>query len=80
MSSLYDDLVEKIRQDPRLTKRSGARADLTLTMFNAHESVRDLWVAAETEIASARSEGRDPSPELIAAVEELRPIFGPRGA
>lgn len=78
MNSLYEDLTEKLRKDPRLSKRGGARYDLSLLLFNARESVRELWDAAESELAAARSEARRPSESLEAAVEKLRPIFGER--
>lgn len=78
MSSLYDDLSEKLGKDPRLTKRGGARYDLGLLLFNARDSLRELWEAAEIEVTEAKSEGHHPSGRLEAAVEKLRPIFGER--
>ena len=76
MSSLYDDLCEKLRKDPRLTKRGGARFDLSLLLFNARDSLRELWEAADSEVTKTRSEGRHPSERLETAVEKLRLIFG----
>lgn len=74
MPSLYDDLSGKLQKDPGLTKRGGARYDLGLLLFNARDSLRELWKAADSEVTNARSEG-----ELLeAAVEKLRPIFGER--
>ena len=78
MSSLYDDLSEKLKKDPRLTKRGGARYDLGLLLFNARDSLRELWDAADIQVTEAKSEGRYPSERLEAAVEKLRPIFGER--
>jgi len=78
MSSLYDELCEKLKKDPRLTKRGGARYDLGLLLFNARDSLRELWDAAAIEVAEAGSEGHHPSELLEAAVEKLRPIFGER--
>ena len=78
MSSLYDDLSEKLRKDSRLTKRGGARVDLGLLLFNARDSLRELWVAAESEVTQSKSEGRAPSNSLAYAIEKLRPIFGER--
>jgi len=76
MPSLYDQLCEKLARDPRLTKRGGPRYDLSLLLFNARESVRQLWDAAEAELVEAERAGR-PLPEALArAVDELRPIFG----
>lgn len=77
MNSLYDDLSEKLKKDPRLTKKGGARFDLS-RLFNARDSLRELWEAADREVTKARSEGHHPSERLEAAVEKLRPIFGER--
>ncbi len=79
MNSLYDELAEKLKKDPRLTKPSVARFDLGLLLFNSGDALRELWVAADGELAAARQEGRPPSARLEAAVEKLRPIFGERG-
>lgn len=79
MNSLYDELTEKLKRDPRLTKPSVARFDLGLLLFNAGDALRELWAAAEAELVAARQEGRAPSARLEAAVEKLRPIFGERG-
>lgn len=77
VKSLFDDLSEKLRQDSSLTKRSGPRVDLGILMFNARDSVRDLWDAADrygrTGDAATLEELRD-------AVEQLRPLFGERDA
>jgi hypothetical protein len=78
MSSLYGELREKLDKDPRLTKRGGARADLGLLLFNAKDSLRELWAAADLEITAAKSRGEQPSERLNAAVDELRPLFGER--
>lgn len=78
MKSLYDELADKLKQEPRVTKPSMARVDLGLLLFNAGDALRELWGAAEVELATARQEGRTPSPRLEAAVEKLRPIFGVR--
>lgn len=76
MTSLYDDLYGKLKKDPRLTKKGGARFDLSLLLFNARDSLRELWEAADIEVTKARSEGHHPSERLEAAVEKLCPIFG----
>jgi len=80
MESLYDELAEKLAEDPRLARRGGPRFDLSLLLFNAGDSIRDLWVAAEAEIATARRQDRRPPEALEAAVERLRPLFGEREA
>ena len=77
-NSLFDELADKIRKDPRLRKGSLARADLGLLLFNARDGLRDLWLAAEAELVIAVQEGRPASAELAAAVDRLRPIFGAR--
>jgi len=78
MPSLFDELTEKLRKDPRLTKRGGPRVDLSLLLFNAREALRELWLAADREVVEAKSAGRAPPAALAAAVEQLRPIFGDR--
>jgi len=78
MSSLFDELSGKIRKDPRLTKRGGARFDLSLLLFNARDSLKELWEAADSEVAVAKDGGHQPSESLKAAVEKLRPLFGER--
>jgi len=78
MISLYGDLCEKLRKDPRLTKRGGARFDLSLLLFNARDSLRELWEAAESEVIEAKRTGHHPSERLEAAIENLRPLFGKR--
>ncbi|MGI6608916.1 MAG: hypothetical protein ACOX4G_00140 [Limnochordia bacterium] len=76
MNSLYDELSERLKKDPRLTKRGGARYDLSLLLFNARDSLHELWVAADQCIHSGcDSEDLD---ALHAAVEKLRPVFGER--
>ena len=80
MSSFYDDLSEKLKQDPRLTKRGGARYDIGLLLFESRDSLRDLWQAADVEATRARSAGDHASEVLEAAVEKLRPLFGERSA
>jgi hypothetical protein len=78
MSSLYDDLSEKLKQDPRLTKKGGARYDIGLLLFNARDSLRELWEAADIEVTQSKSQGHHPSERLEAAVDKLRPLFGER--
>ena len=78
MISLYDDLSAKLKKDPRVTKRGGARYDIGLLLFNARDSLRELWDAAEIEVTKAKKEDYYPAELLEAAVEKLRPIFGER--
>ncbi len=74
--SLYDELSDRLRKDPRLTKKGGPRVDLSLLLFNAREDVRTLWSAAVLEVEAARRDGR--ASALEPAVEALRPLFGLR--
>ena len=76
--SLFDELSDKLRKDPRLTKKGGPRVDLSLLLFNARDDVRALWDAAEHDVAAAKQAGRTSA--LEPAVEALRPLFGSRPA
>ena len=76
--SLFDELTEKLNKDPRLTKRGGPRVDLSLFLFNARDTIRDLWSAADAVIADAKIYGNENPKALVSAVEKLRPIFGER--
>jgi len=75
MKSVFDELIDKIEKDPRLTKRGGARADLGLLLFADREAIGALWRAADgcARLGDEASRG-----ELRAAVERLRPLFGER--
>jgi hypothetical protein len=75
MRSLYDDLSEKLKQDPRLTKRGGARFDMSLLLFNSREDLSLLWLAADRYLRSGVDADLG---DLHNAVEKLRPIFGER--
>ncbi len=70
MTSIVDDLLEKIRRDPGVTKRGGARADLGMMLFAEREAINALWKAAAA--------CRGASEELDTAVEKLKPLFGER--
>lgn len=71
--SLYEELEAKLAKDPSLLKRGGPRVDLGLLLFNARAAVHALWAAAEAEVSRGAA-----GPALAAAVEQLRPLFGPR--
>ncbi len=75
MGSLYDDLTERLEKDARLTKRGGPRFDLSLLLFNARDSLNELWQAADRCV---RSDDSEALADLRAAVEKLRPVFGER--
>jgi hypothetical protein len=78
MSSLYEELQEKLSHDPRLMKRGGPRVDTSLLLFNARAAIDELWKAAEADLAETGLDAASRT-RLGAAVDELRPIFGPRG-
>ena len=42
MNSLYDELAEKVKKEPRVSKPTVARFDLTLLLFNAGDALREL--------------------------------------
>ncbi len=73
MDSLYEQLTRKLQQDPRLTRRGGPRFDPGLLLFNARDTLFQLWQAADGLVA----QGHAPE-DLRAAVDQLRPIFGER--
>lgn len=75
MSSLYDDVSARLQKDPGRTKRGVARFDLSLLLFNARDSLCELWQAADRCLQSRDGKALD---DLRAAVEQLRPIFGDR--
>jgi hypothetical protein len=76
MSSLYDELSERLAEDPRLSRRGGPRVDLSLLLFNARDSIRELWDAADRHMQTGDKEALG---DLRDAVEALRPVFGDRG-
>ncbi len=78
MQSLFDQLNDKVKREPRLTKRNMPRVDLSLLLFNARDDLRALWHAADLERERAAREGRTPDSALAAALDKLRPIFGER--
>ena len=73
--SLYDELSEKLKTDPRLTTRGGPRADIGLLLFSHRDALQDLWVAAER---CNRLQDNEAFAGLHNAVEKLRPLFGER--
>lgn len=74
MSSLYDEVSRKLDQDPRLTKRGGARFDMSMLLFNHREYIRELWLAADEHLAACND--KSDATGLREAVEKLRIIFG----
>lgn len=81
--SLYDELVEKLAKEPRLTRPAGARYDLGLLLFAARDDIRSLWVAAEALLRADRLAGLEQRAEdeaLAEAVGKLAQLFGEREA
>lgn len=66
MTSLYEDLAEKLKREGGGGRVGGARADISILLFNYREAIQELWLAAD-------GEDRD---RLAEAVEALRPLFG----
>jgi hypothetical protein len=75
MNSLYDELAKKVNKDKRVTKRGVSTFDLTLLLFNARDSLNELWQTADHYLQSPHDEALA---NLQDAVEKLRPIFGER--
>jgi hypothetical protein len=73
--SLYDELLEKIRADPSLTRRGGPRVDLGMMLLAEREALGELWKAAAR---CAASDDAAALAQLRAAVDRLRPLFGER--
>lgn len=76
MSSLYDELCEKVKMNPKVSRPGVAKFDLSLLLFNERESLHELWQAADRLCQSADSATLS---ELHVSVDKLRPIFGERG-
>lgn len=66
MTSLYENLAEKLKREGTGSRLGGARADISILLFNHREAIQELWLAAD--------EGK--SDRLAEAVDSLRPLFG----
>ena len=66
MTSLYENLAEKLKREGGGGRLGGARADISILLFNYREALQELWPAVD--------EGK--SDRLAEAVEALRPLFG----
>ena len=75
MSSFYDELSKKLNKEPKLSKKSCARFDISLLLFNARDSINELWNAAERYL---QCRDADSLADIEKAVEKLRPLFGGR--
>ena len=75
MNSLYDELSEKLRKEPSLTKRGGPRADIGLLLFSERDALRELWKTADRHLLL---QGPETLEDLRNALETLRPLFGER--
>lgn len=70
-----DDGTASLSSQATASFRGGTAEAMLL--FNARDALRDLWVAADAELARAMVDGR-PVDALGAAVDKLRPMFGAR--
>lgn len=75
MVSLFDELSGRLREDPRVSRRGGPRADLGLLLFGGKDALNSLWKTADQFIESGNSAALE---GMRMAVEHLRPIFGER--
>ena len=66
MTSLYENLAEKLKREGGGGRLGRARADISILLFNYSEALQELWLAA----AERKSD------RLAEAVETLRPLFG----
>lgn len=66
MTSLYETLAEKLKREGGGGRLGGARADISILLFNYREAIRELWLAGDKGDADGVTE----------AVEALRPLFG----
>ncbi len=66
MTSLYENLAQKLKREGGGGRLGGARADISVLLFNYREAIHQLWLAAD--------QGDDD--RLTQAVEALRPLFG----
>jgi len=74
MTSIYENLAQKLKHEGGGGRLGGARADISVLLFNHREAIHELWLASD-EVAA--QPGR--SDRLQEAVEALRPLFGPPG-
>ena len=75
MTSLYEELSDRLVKDPSLARRGGPRADIGLLLFSERDDIFALWKAAAEVPGLERSESLC---ALRSAVERLRPLFGER--
>lgn len=66
VTSLYETLAEKLRREGGGGRLGGARADISILLFNYREAIQELWLAAD---AGDRE-------RTAKALEALRPLFG----
>lgn len=75
MRSLFDELSGKIGPDTARNLRDGARRDLGILLFSKRDELAGLWKAADRFLGLP---GTEAPPDLRAAVDMLRPLFGER--
>ena len=47
MTSLYENLTEKLKREGGGGRLGGARADISILLFNYREALQELWLAAD---------------------------------
>lgn len=71
MTSLYENLAQKLKHDGGGMRLGGARVDISVLLFNYREAIHQLWLASDEVAAQPGA-----SDSLQEAVEALRPLFG----
>lgn len=66
MTSLNETLAEQLNREGGGGRLGGARADISVLLFNYREAILELWLAANDGDRA----------RLAEAVEVLRPLFG----
>lgn len=66
-------------RSPARGARSVARADLGMILYAEREALDALWKAADASVRTGAGLEGPEAASLAAAVERLRPYFGPRG-
>lgn len=75
MTSLYQDLAARLRDDPAPRRTGGPRYDIGVLLFNYRDDLDELYRAAERQL---REPGDESAAHLAEVLERLRPFFGDR--
>lgn len=73
MKSVYEELSDRLAQEPSVTRRAGPRQDIGVLLFSQRDDIAALWKAADRSVRGLAEPG-----ELSGAVERLRSLFGER--